>query len=37
VDGTPRLYTLLDGRKRRTGELQLRLTPRLAAYAFTFG
>jgi cytochrome c biogenesis protein CcdA/thiol-disulfide isomerase/thioredoxin len=37
VRGTPRLYTLLDGRELRTGELQLAFTPRLAAYAFTFG
>jgi thiol-disulfide isomerase/thioredoxin len=37
VRGTPRLYTLLDGRRRRTGVLELRFTPGLAAYAFTFG
>jgi cytochrome c biogenesis protein CcdA/thiol-disulfide isomerase/thioredoxin len=37
VRGTPRLYTLLDGRRLRTGLLELRFTPRLAAYAFTFG
>ena len=37
VHGTPRLHTLLDGDKRRNALLELRLTPGLAAYAFTFG
>jgi cytochrome c biogenesis protein CcdA/thiol-disulfide isomerase/thioredoxin len=37
VRGTPRLYTLLHGPRTRTGVLELRFPPRLAAYAFTFG
>ena len=32
-----RLYTLLDQRKDKDGRLDLRFTPGLAAYAFTFG
>ena len=33
----PRLYTLLDQGKDRSGRLELRFTPGLSAYAFTFG
>jgi thiol-disulfide isomerase/thioredoxin len=32
-----RLYTLVRGRKARTGLLELAFTPRVSAYAFTFG
>jgi hypothetical protein len=32
-----RLYTLLGGADPHGGLLELRLSPRLAAYAFTFG
>jgi thioredoxin family protein len=32
-----RLYTLLDQGKDKDGRLDLRFTPGLAAYAFTFG
>ena len=37
VEGTPRLYTLARFPKARTGLLELRFTPGLEAYAFTFG
>jgi cytochrome c biogenesis protein CcdA/thiol-disulfide isomerase/thioredoxin len=36
VDG-PRLYTLVSQRKLRDGKLDLRFTPGVQAYAFTFG
>jgi hypothetical protein len=32
-----RLYTLLSGTKLREGLLELRLSPGVGAYAFTFG
>ena len=34
---SPRLYTLLDQGKDKDGQLELRFTPGLSAYAFTFG
>jgi cytochrome c biogenesis protein CcdA/thiol-disulfide isomerase/thioredoxin len=34
---TDRLYTLLDGQRVADGRLDLRFTPGLSAYAFTFG
>jgi hypothetical protein len=37
IGGEPRLYTLLELSKRRRGLLELRLSPGVAAYAFTFG
>src|SRR3954447_1438872 len=37
VNGLSRLYTLLDYRGPAEGALEVRLTPGLAAYAFTFG
>ena len=37
IGGEPRLYTLLELPQRRRGLLELRLSPGLAAYAFTFG
>jgi hypothetical protein len=37
VAGTPRLYTLARFRKLQTGVLELRFTPGVEGYAFTFG
>ncbi len=37
VSGLSRLYTLLRYPKERTGLLELRFTPGISAYAFTFG
>jgi cytochrome c biogenesis protein CcdA/thiol-disulfide isomerase/thioredoxin len=37
VGGLSRLYTLLQYPKLREGELELRFTPGITAYAFTFG
>jgi thiol-disulfide isomerase/thioredoxin len=37
VNGLSRLYTLLHYRKLAEGALELRFTPGIAAYAFTFG
>jgi hypothetical protein len=37
VGGEPRLYRLLELPELREGLLELRFTPGLAAYAFTFG
>ncbi|HET8872463.1 MAG TPA: thioredoxin family protein, partial [Gaiellaceae bacterium] len=37
IAGEPRLYTLLELSERRRGLLELRLSPGLSAYAFTFG
>jgi cytochrome c biogenesis protein CcdA/thiol-disulfide isomerase/thioredoxin len=37
VGGLSRLYTLLNYPKERAGLLELRFTPHVAAYAFTFG
>jgi cytochrome c biogenesis protein CcdA/thiol-disulfide isomerase/thioredoxin len=37
VSGTPRLFTLARFPKPRSGVLELRFAPGLAAYAFTFG
>ncbi len=37
VSGEPRLYTLASFPKLRTGLLELRFTPGVSAYAFTFG
>jgi hypothetical protein len=37
IGGEPRLYTLLELPERRRGLLELRFSPGLAAYAFTFG
>ncbi len=37
ISGEPRLYTLLELPQRRRGLLELRFSPGLAAYAFTFG
>jgi cytochrome c biogenesis protein CcdA/thiol-disulfide isomerase/thioredoxin len=37
IGGEPRLYTLLELPDQRDGLLELRFTPGLAAYAFTFG
>jgi cytochrome c biogenesis protein CcdA/thiol-disulfide isomerase/thioredoxin len=34
---SPRLYTLVDQPKDKDGQLELRFTPGLSAYAFTFG
>ncbi len=37
VAGTPRLYTIASNPRRRSGLLELRFSPGLAAYSFTFG
>jgi hypothetical protein len=37
VNGLSRLYTLLQYRDLAEGALELRFTPGIAAYAFTFG
>ena len=37
VNGLSRLYTLLQYRGLAEGALELRFTPGIAAYAFTFG
>ncbi len=37
IGGEPRLYRLLELPELREGLLELRFTPRLSAYAFTFG
>jgi hypothetical protein len=37
VGGLSRLYTLLDYKTERAGLLELRFTPDISAYAFTFG
>ena len=37
VDGTPRLYTIVDGAYTPDSLLHLQFTPGLSAYAFTFG
>jgi hypothetical protein len=37
VSGTPRLYTLAQFPQLTHGLLELRFSPGLAAYAFTFG
>ena len=37
VSGVPTLYTLLSGQRTRSGILDLRFTPGLSAYDFTFG
>jgi hypothetical protein len=37
IGGLSRLYTLLSYKKERAGGLELRFTPGIAAYAFTFG
>jgi len=37
VSGLSRLYTLLRYPKERDGLLELRFTPGVSAYAFTFG
>ena len=37
VAGPPRLYTLARFPRLDTGLLELRFTPRLEGYAFTFG
>jgi len=37
VEGLSRLYTLLNYPKERGGRLELRFTPGISAYAFTFG
>jgi cytochrome c biogenesis protein CcdA/thiol-disulfide isomerase/thioredoxin len=37
VSGLSRLYTLISGAKTRTGVLELRFTPGISGYAFTFG
>ena len=37
VSGLSRLYTLLKGSKTRQGILELRFTPGISGYAFTFG
>lgn len=37
VEGTPTLYKLVDDSAARTAHLELRLTPGIQAYSFTFG
>jgi cytochrome c biogenesis protein CcdA/thiol-disulfide isomerase/thioredoxin len=37
VSGLSRLYTLISGAKTRSGILELRFTPDISGYAFTFG
>jgi hypothetical protein len=37
VSGLSRLYTLLNYKTERAGLLELRFTPGISAYAFTFG
>jgi hypothetical protein len=37
VGGLSRLYTLLSYKTERAGLLELRVTPGISAYAFTFG
>ena len=37
VSGLSRLYTLIHGAKTRHGVLELRFTPGISGYAFTFG
>jgi hypothetical protein len=37
VSGLSRLYTLISGSKVREGILELRFTPGISGYAFTFG
>ena len=37
VSGLSRLYTLISGSKTRSGILELRFTPGVSGYAFTFG
>ena len=37
VSGLSRLYTLISGQKTRHGILELRFTPGITGYAFTFG
>jgi hypothetical protein len=37
VNGVPRLYTLLSGNALQTGQLDLRVSPGVEAYDFTFG
>ena len=37
VSGLSRLYTLISGSKVRQGILELRFTPGISGYAFTFG
>jgi len=37
VGGLSRLYTLLNYKTGRAGLLELRFTPGISAYAFTFG
>jgi cytochrome c biogenesis protein CcdA/thiol-disulfide isomerase/thioredoxin len=37
IGGLSRLYTLLSYKKERAGGLELRFTPGISAYAFTFG
>ncbi|MFJ9900799.1 cytochrome c biogenesis protein CcdA [Streptomyces sp. NPDC091280] len=37
VSGTPTLYRLVDERTARTAHLELRVTPGIQAYSFTFG
>ena len=37
IGGLPRLYRLLDLPELRAGLLELRFSPGLSAYAFTFG
>lgn len=37
VSGTPTLYRLVDEKTARTAHLELRLTPGIQAYSFTFG
>ena len=37
VSGVPRLYTLFSGQTLQTGQLDLRVSPGVQAYDFTFG
>ena len=37
VSGLSRLYTLIQGSKVRKGTIELRFTPGITGYAFTFG
>jgi hypothetical protein len=37
ASGLSRLYTLIHGPKSRSGTLELRFTPGISGYAFTFG
>jgi hypothetical protein len=37
ISGISRLYTLLHYPQEREGQLELRFTPGISAYAFTFG